>query len=624
MQVGNKIKDFKTISDIWSVNAKRYPDIIALDDKYSNLKLTYSQAYECIKNFASGLQSLGVAKGNHIAQFSENCIKWMIADQAIFKIGAVNAVRGSQAPVDELAYILEHSDSEVLIADNINLLSNLKESIKNNGIKFVIFFVGDEKFKKEDFDIPVYSFEEVIEIGKNNEFVSVEINNNDLATIVYSSGTTGKPKGIMLTHGNLVSQIINVHSSLQAEPKHRSLNVLPIWHMYERTCEYYLLSVGCMLAYTNVRNFKKDIKKHKPHYLVSVPRLWESVYEGVISEISKKGSKASFIFSKALSSTIAMKKARRIYKDLCIENLNSSPMKKILCKLQDVALTPMQTAADKVLFSKIREALGGCLIKGISGGGALARHVEDFFEAINVEIHVGYGLTETSPVLTYRKPGNNKRYSAGQPLPETDILIVDTETLKPLKSTQKGLVLAKGPQIMPGYYKDQQATEKVLYKNGWFNTGDIGWLTPDNTLVLTGRLKDTIVLSNGENIEPECIEQACLTSSFVSQIVLVGQDKDSLGALITPNEEAIEKWATKNNLALKEAIRHPEFKNTLHKDIQSKVKSRPNFRPFERISNVHVLDEQFSIENGLMTRTAKIKKQEVFNRYKDLIDNMFR
>jgi long-chain acyl-CoA synthetase len=263
------------------------------------------------------------------------------------------------------------------------------------------------------------------------------------------------------------------------------------------------------------------------------------------------------------------------------------------------------------------------LIKGISGGGALARNVEDFYEAINVSICVGYGLTETAPILSLRKPKNNKIYSVGQPLPETEIMIVDTETLSPLAIGQKGLVLTKGPQVLKGYYKDKEATEKVLFKTGWFITGDIGWLTKDKTLTLTGRLKDTIVLSNGENVEPESIEQACLTSQYIKQIVLVGQDKAALGALITPNEEEMEVWAQKHNISAQEVKNHPDFMKLIHKELGSKTQSRPNYRPFERIACFRLLNDDFSIENGLMTFTAKIKKNEVFNKYKDLIEEMY-
>jgi long-chain acyl-CoA synthetase len=621
MQQKNITEKISSIVEMWPINAEKYSEEKAIIDYYSNISLSYREINDYIKYFASALQFLGLKKGMHVAQFSENSAKWLIADQALFACGAVNAVRGSQAPIDELNYIYNHSDSKFLITDSTKMLEKLYSQLSASLPEFIVLLTEEDV--KSRYNVPVYTFNEMIEMGKNLPFNNVEISKDDIATIVYSSGTTGRPKGIVLTHGNIASQIKNIHPSLRAEFPSRALNVLPIWHMYERTCEYYLFSSGSSLYYTNIKNFKKDLKLYKPNYVVSVPRLWEAIYEGINHEIKTKNIVVQKMFNFFINASQKHKKSKRIHTGKCIENINSSFVTNLQAKMQDMSLYPLHQIAETIFYSKIREALGGCLIKGISGGGALARNIEDFYEAINVNICVGYGLTETAPVLSLRKPENNKIYSVGQPLPETEIMIVDTETLSPVPLGQKGLVLAKGPQVMKGYYKDKEATEKVLLKTGWFITGDIGWLTKDKTLTLTGRLKDTIVLSNGENVEPESIEQACLTSPYIKQIVLVGQDKSALGALITPNEEEIEIWAQKHNLSFQEAKDHPEFTKLIHKELSAKVQNRPNYRPFERIACFRFLNDGFSVENGLMTFTAKIKKNEVFNKYKDLIEEMY-
>ena len=215
-------------------------------------------------------------------------------------------------------------------------------------------------------------------------------------------------------------------------------------------------------------------------------------------------------------------------------------------------------------------------------------------------------------------------HTAGQPLPETEIAIVDPDKLTLMPKGQKGLVLAKGPQIMKGYYKDKEATDKVLLKTGWFITGDLGWLSDDNFLTLTGRAKDIIVLSNGENIEPDPLEQECSMSEFVKQIVLVGQDKSALGALIKTDEEAVTQWAQENGVKEATAEQDPAFKKMLLKELNTRIAARPNFRPFERLSDIRFISEGFTIENGLMTFTAKIRKNVVFEKYEKLINEMYK
>ena len=276
----------------------------------------------------------------------------------------------------------------------------------------------------------------------------------------------------------------------------------------------------------------------------------------------------------------------------------------------------------KFVYKKIKNALGGKFIKGISGGGALAPYIEDFFEAIGVNIYVGYGLTETAPVLAVRREEDNKMYSVGPALQNTELKIVDPNTMSTLKNGQKGLILARGPQVMMGYYRDEEATRKVMTDDGWFITGDLGWLTKDNHLVITGRMKEIVVLSNGENVETEALEDACMEISYIKQIVITGQDMPNLTALVVVNEDElirvlhVKKGVDPNHLK--------DFKAMLLNEINLKIKRREGFRAFERINNIHLLKEPFSVENGMLTQTLKIKKNVVCERYDAEIQKMYK
>lgn len=248
---------------------------------------------------------------------------------------------------------------------------------------------------------------------------------------------------------------------------------------------------------------------------------------------------------------------------------------------------------------------------------------------------MGYGLTETAPITNVRRPWHNLRGSSGQPMLETENKIVDPETRQPLPVGQRGLVLLRGPQVMKGYYKNPEATAKAIDSEGWFDSGDLGLMTPDHDLVLTGRAKDTIVLTNGENIEPQPIEDACLRSAYIDQIMLVGQDQRSLGALIVPNLEALQQWAISQNLDLQpsDAATEPSLKNLdldskevqnlFRTELNREVQNRPGYRPDDRIGAFKLILEPFSVENGMMTQTLKIRKPVVTEHYRDIINRMF-
>jgi long-chain acyl-CoA synthetase len=450
----------------------------------------------------------------------------------------------------------------------------------------------------------------------------VAINQTDLATLIYTSGTSGNPKGVMLSHQNLLHQINTFGTVLTAVPGARVLSILPSWHSYERTCAYYLLSQGCTQIYTNIRYLKPDLKEYQPEWLVAVPRLLESIYEGIQKQFREQSLQQQKLVRTCLDLSQKYIEAKRIVNGLSLECPQPSLSQKLNAQLQTIVLTPLHAIADKLVYVKIRAATGGKIENIISGGGSLAKHLDLFFEIVGINVVVGYGLTETAPVTNVRRPWHNLRLSSGKPLPGTEIRIVDPETRQTLPIGQTGLVWIRGPQVMQGYYRDPESTARAIDPEGWFNSYDLGMVTANNDLVITGRAKDTIVLSNGENIEPQPIEDACLRSQYISQIVLVGQDQKYLGALIVPNLETLQQWADSQNLPLD--LEHDRIKDLIRTELTREVKNRPGYRADDRIAVIKTILEPFSIENGLLTQTMKIRRLVVMERYQDMINEMFK
>ena len=639
----------QSLPEIWPIVAKQFENIVALKDPHAKpeVVVTYGQLYQQIQQFAAGLQALGItpeidSEGipTRVALFADNSPRWMIADQGIMTAGAANVVRSAQAEGEELLYILANSGSIALVAENLALLKKLQATLNDLPIQLVVLLSEEEP--AADQTLKVVNYSQLMAAGVSHQLTPVSQNRETLATLLYTSGTTGKPKGVMLTHGNLLHQVRTYTDVLVPQPGSRVLSILPTWHAYERSVEYYILSQGCTQIYTNLRNVKKDLKEFKPNLMVGVPRLWESIYEGVQKQFREQPESKQRLVQNLLSVSQRYIKARRLAQGLSLDNLNPSSIERLNATVQAAALWPVHRLADKLVYQKVREATGGQINQAISGGGSLARHLDDFFEIVGVEVLVGYGLTETSPVTNVRRPSHNVRYSSGLPMLETEIKIVDPETRQPLPVGERGLVLIRGPQVLKGYYKNPEATAKAIDSQGWFDSGDLGWITPQNDLVLTGRAKDTIVLTNGENIEPQPIEDACLRSPYIDQIMLVGQDQRSLGALIVPNLDALQQWAASqklhlhlpNSIAAGSDVPAQEFRkeidldskevqNLLRAELNREVQNRPGYRPDDRISTFKLILEPFSIENGMMTQTLKIRRPVVTERYRDIINGMF-
>ena len=614
------IKNLNHIDQIWTYLKIKCGDVLAVNDLRgkNKEKFSYSELDENIIKASKAFFNIGLRKGDVVTLISDNSPRWLIADQAIMRLGAIDAVRGSNSPSVELEYIIKHSNSVGLIIQSKSVWLKLEQKIKlQEDLKFIIN-LEDESFDK------VISWDRFLELGNKN--VSIKYNSDiekssleDIATILYTSGTTGKPKGVPLTHANLLHQITNLACIADPKPGTSVLSVLPIWHSYERSAEYFFFSCGCTQFYTLPKFLKDDIKKVRPIVMATVPRLWEAIYDGFFNALNKMPKVNQKIIKIFLKNSSNFKLGLRRIRNQEINNKNL--FLKIWALLTFFLSAPLHKLASIFLWPSILKQLCGDRLKfPINGGGALPEHVDLFFEALGIDVLVGYGLTETSPVLTCRRTWLNVRGSSGQPLPSTEIQIVD-EKNSLLKFRQIGKILVRGPQVMEGYLNDDIASSKVLSIEGWFDTGDLGFLIPNGSLVITGRAKDTIVLSSGENIEPNPLETEILSSKYISQVQLVGQDKKNLSALIVPNLELINLKFDENDL--KKINQNKNLKNFFKNIVNNLLKNRLGSRKEEQILDC-IFVKPFTLDNNLLTQTLKQKRKDIEKLYEIEIQEMFK
>jgi long-chain acyl-CoA synthetase len=616
------------LEQLWPELARLHGDAQALEAPHARRpeQFTYRQLGQRIEEAGAAFASLGVQAGDVVALFAENGPRWLISDQGLMRAGAADAVRGSSAPVDELIYILEDSGAIGLVLESPALLERLALTpALLEPLRFVVLLEGEPR--GEPLPVPCLSWSEVLRRGaealaEGRAAAAPPADPARLATILYTSCTTGRPKGVPLSHANLLHQLRSFGVAVAPRPGDRVVSVLPIWHSYERSAEYFLFSCGCRQTYTTLKQLRSDLQRVRPHYLISVPRLWEALLAGFEDALRAMPPARQGLIRRALANSRAYGLARRRALDLTLTP--EPPGARLLASLQSVLRWPPHRLAAALLWPRVRSQLvGGRLRSAISGGGALALHVDGFFEAIGIELLVGYGLTETSPVLTCRRSWANRRGSAGQPLPDTAIRIVDPERRRTLAIGEQGLVLARGPQVMSGYWRRPEATARVLDAEGWFDTGDLGRLLPDGSLVLTGRAKDTIVLSSGENIEPGPLEEVLAASALIEQVMLVGQDRKQLGALLVPRPEPLEAFARQAGLTLPEDGRaEPALLRALTRECNRLLAARPGSRPEERLGGV-ALVEPFTLESGLLTQTLKQRRDRIAERDAAAIDALY-
>lgn len=612
-----------SLTQIWAENAKKYGKKHALINEDLGISFTYSDLYDHIKKLASFFQALGIEKTNHIALLAETSPTWVALDQAIMTTGSVCVCRGSSLPIFELEYIYNHSDSCALITDKKELLEHFLFVLNPDTCKFILYTGKEPLPEYKDTNIRVFNLEEALKIGTTSELKKVEISPQDIAVLSYTSGTSGSPKAAMLTHGNLASQIVTFHNRVMFKPEKKVISLLPIWHAGPRMFDFYFLSIGSTIYQVSFKNYLNSLKTHHHDYFSTVPKVLESLYSAFNEEIKSKGFffKLFFNFLNAISRQYknALRKIRGLDSNCSVY----SNVKKIQNYLTTILFLPIHYMASASIYRILKKEFLGNNGVLLCGSATLRSEVEEFFESIDLDLLLNYGLTEASPFLTVSVNKRKRLNSVGPALDDTIIKIIDPITTEQLSYGRKGLILAKGPQIMHGYYKNEEDTKKTILQDGFLNTGDMGFLCEDGYLTISGRHKDLIVLSNGENIEPIFLEMACLEISDIAQIVVVGQDKPYLTALLVLNDSSINKISSEFEINGDDIFFSEKVKVKLLEELNKKISSRKNFRYFERIRNLIILKEHFSFESGTLTSLSKLKRNVVCEEYKAIIEKMY-
>ena len=621
------VQSLGRVDQVWPWLKSHHGDVMAVDAPHAAYPecLSYQELAERIDQASAAFRSLKISSGDVVGLFAENSPRWLVADQGLMRAGAIDAVRGAAAPVEELRYILEDSAAVALVVQTADLLQRLQLPAElQERLRFVLVLEGPAPAGALDFDafLALADGHDAPDPMAGRDRASASATT---ATILYTSGTTGRPKGVPLTHANLLHQMRSLGCVTRPQPGSPVLSVLPIWHSYERSAEYYFFSCACSQSYTTIKQLKKDLPRVKPVIMATVPRLWEAVQAGFEDAVKTFPASRQRLLRAALANSKAYCLARRRSRDLMIQPLRKRDRLRAAAEVS--RRWPAHALASKLIWPKLRQQLsGGALRFPINGGGAIAPHVDSFFEAVGIELLVGYGLTETSPVVSCRRPWRNIRGSSGLPLPDTEFRIIDAETRQPLGFRERGVVLVRGPQVMAGYLGKPEATAKVLDTDGWFDTGDLGMLLPDGSVVLTGRAKDTIVLSSGENIEPGPLEEALVSSPLIEQVMLVGQDERQLGALLVPRADAIKAWASSQGCDPGDDLGgHPgdeRLLKLLRGELNRLLAERAGSRADERLAGV-ALVEPFSIENGLLTQTLKQRRDRITDRDRSSIESVY-
>ncbi len=594
---------------------------------------SYAELYAAGLDLATGLIELGVEARHHVGLLADNRLEWMICDCAVQIAGAVDVPRGTDITVGEVQYILDHADAAVAIVADAAMLAKVRAG-QLPRLREVIVMDGEAG----ELD-GARALGDVRAMGRRlreggdrrAEERLAGIRPDDLFTIIYTSGTTGTPKGVQLTHANMVSQVRNLPFPFQ--PGDRSLSILPIWHSYERVFEILAMSWGVCTYYTSLRHIAADLKTVRPHIMVSTPRLWENLYLKIMANVAAAPPLRRALFRLATTSTEKVHRARRFFVgqdlDLAGRSIGAKLREGLGHALNRAVFTVPYRVLDPIVLKNVREIVGGEFRGTVSGGGALQRHVDEFFNFIGIPVLEGYGLTETTPVLAVRTWDNLVIGSVGAPYPETKIRIVDLETgavLYPDPARRgggrglRGGIHASGPQIMKGYYKDPENTAHVL-RDGWLNTGDIGMVTFNDCLKILGRSKDTIVLQSGENVEPVPIEGKLMQSDLIDQCMVVGQDEKCLGALIVPTVASFAAAGVAVG-SISDVMGSEVAREKVAAEVRRLVSGETGFKPFERVVAWRFVPKAFEIGDE-MTATLKLKRHVIADKYADVVREMF-
>lgn len=583
--------------------------------------LTFAEVWTEACRLASGFEQLGLQRGENVLLLSENLPRWLPVDLALLLLGCPSVPRGTDSPPDEVAFIVRKVHARVAVVESARALRLLQTS--GAAVDHIVVLRSDPDDREIENASKARPYESLLDLGGPADAARAAGRDRvsrrsagEIATIVFTSGTTGQPKGVVLTQGNLGSNLQQTTRAIRFMPEGSGmLSILPPWHMFERMVEYALLDLGLHIIYTDRRHFARDLKTYEPAVLAAVPRLWMMLQEGLLTRLKDAPPLRRLLVHAALFSAARVTHLRRRLRG-AHPRLPGRTFGDRARAVREVAvgalLTPLHLLLRRLILVRITHAMGIRRLTqgaGISGGGSLPAHVELFFESLGTPLLNGYGLTETSPVLTLSRRERILVGTVGPPLEETELEIRDPETTELVARGKQGVVLVRGPQVMQGYHDEPQATAAVLSPDGWFQTGDLGRLSERGELLITGRAKDTIVLLSGENIDPEPLENALTASPWIRQAVVVGQDQKFLGALIVTDAES-----NGNGLLAPEVLR---------REIDLRVSPRRGFRAHERIARFRVVQTPFSVEDGSLSQTLKIKRPVIYERMSAEIQSMF-
>ena len=597
--------EFATITEMFDRLTAKFADerrpvlMEKVEGRYG--AISYSELRRKVELFALGLASVGVKRGDHVSIISENRPEWIVADMGMLYLGAVNVPIYPTLTAKQVEFIFNDSGVKAVVVSNqLQLAKVLKILPKVKSLKKVVLMTPGQGAS----DDRLLSFPQILKEGElferhNPEYLSRALDlamRDDLVTIIYTSGTTGVPKGVMLTNDNFVSNIKSAALVIPFGPDDVLLSYLPLCHSFERMAGYYTaMSCGASIAFAeSIESVRENLLEVKPTVVTTVPRLFERFSAGIRRQVDSSPPLRRKLFYWAVN-------VGRQYAHAKKHGSVTGTL-----KIQHVL-------ANRLVYGKLHAKMGGRLKYFVSGGAPLAREVGEFFEAVGIRIIEGYGLTESSPVISVNHLDHYKFGTVGFPIPGVEV-----------KIAEDGEILARGPNIMKGYWNNKRATEEAIDRDGWLHTGDIGVFDAEGFLMITDRKKHLFVSSAGKNIAPAQIENLFLQSRYINQFVLIGDRRMFISALIVPDFDAIREHADKNGIeyrSLTDLTNHPEIHSLIERDIQNLQKDLANF---ERVRRFALLDKPFTIENGELTPTQKVRRNIVEERYRDIIENMYR
>ncbi len=560
--------------------------------------ISHAEVADRVRHAARGLSSLGIRRGDRVAILSENRPEWAIADFACLTIGLTDVPIYPTLPADQIAYMLRDSGAVAIFVSNKAQAEKIRE-IRSQlpALKTVIGFDDVPGLT----NISMVELEKRGAVGDNKESIGIyredalTVKPDDLATIIYTSGTTGEPKGVMLSHDNIFSNVEASRKAIPFDGKDTGLSFLPLSHIFERMAGHYLMfATGTSIAYAeSIDTVAANMVEVRPTLVLSVPRLYEKMYARILETALTGGflKKKIFFWARGVAERWATEK--------------------LAGKEPGGLLARQYAIAQKLVFSKLKARTGGRLRYFVSGGAPLSPEINKFFFAAGLEILEGYGLTETSPVIGVNTPENFRIGTVGKAIDGVEIRIA-----------ADGEILTRGPHVMKGYYNKPDATREAIDPDGWFHTGDIGVLE-DGFLAITDRKKDIIVTAGGKNIAPQPLENKVKANKYVAQAVMLGDKRKFPSMLIVPNFDQLERWATNRNIIWTDRaqlLRMPTIQAKIEKEVNKELEGTAHF---EMPKKIGLLEHDFSIERGELTPTQKVRRRAIDKHYKTLIDSLY-